>query len=313
MRAIGINEFGGPEVLEVVEIPSPEPGEGQVRIRVHSACVNPADVMFRKGLLAARLEAFSAPYIAGMDAAGVIDAVGPGVDGRLAVGDRVACVPLPTVTGGSYADQILVPAASAVKIPDALDFAPASTLLMNALTARIAIDALGLAAGDTVAVTGAAGALGGYVVQLAVADGLTVIADASPKDEELVRSLGASVVVARGDGFVDAVRAAYPDGVNGLVDGANLTDSVVGAIADNGGFTTVKAWAGPVDRGIELHSVLVARSAEDTAAMEQLVAQAESGALTLRVADVVPAAQAPEAHRRMEAGGLRGRIVLDFS
>ena len=248
-----------------------------------------------------------------MDAAGIIDAVGPGVDGRLAVGDRVACVPLPTVTGGSYADQILVPAASTVKIPDSLDFAPASTLLMNALTARIAVDALGLKPGDTIAVTGAAGALGGYVVQLAIADGLTVIADAAPQDEELVLSLGATTVVPRGDGFVDAVRAMYPHGVSGLVDGANLAAAAVGAIADNGGFTTVKAWAGPVERGIELHSVLVARSAEDTEAMTRLVAQAESGALTLRVAQVVPASQAPEAHRRMEAGGLRGRIVLDFS
>jgi NADPH:quinone reductase-like Zn-dependent oxidoreductase len=122
--------------------------------------------------------------------------------------------------GGAYAEEIVVPAASVVRAPRGVDLAAASTLLMNALTARVALDALALTDGQTVAVTGAAGALGGYLIQLARADGLRVVADAAPADEGLVRSLGADMVVARGDGIAAAIRAVVPSGVDGLFDGA---------------------------------------------------------------------------------------------
>ena len=314
MRVVGVAEFGGPDALQVFQVPSPEPTPGQVRIRVHAAAVSPTDTLFRAGAQADRIRKPEPPFIPGMDAAGVIDAIGPESDGRLAVGDRVVALVLPTSSnGGAYAEQIVVPAASVVKAPENADFAEASTLLMNALTARITLDLLGLHEGQSLAVTGAAGAYGAYVVELALAEGLRVIADASAKDEQLVRSLGVYEVVPRGDAVAVAIRELVPDGVDALADGSLQGALVIPAIVDGGGYAVVRGWDGDLDRGIRVHRVLVSTQSKDTAAMERLVQQAEAGLLTLRVADVLPAEQAAVAHRRLEAGGVRGRLVLDFS
>ncbi|NEC51453.1 NADP-dependent oxidoreductase, partial [Actinospica acidiphila] len=199
MKAIGLTTYGGPDVLRELELPTPEAGPGEVRIRVHAAAVNPTDVMMRTGGHAARLRDVPPPYVPGMDAAGVIDQIGPGVDGRLSVGQRVVALVMPVrPQGGAYAEQIVVPAESVVPAPAGTDHAEASTLLMNAATARLALDTLALPKGATVAVTGAAGAVGGYTIQLAEADGLTVVADAAPHDRDLVRGFGAGHVVDRG-------------------------------------------------------------------------------------------------------------------
>ena len=208
MRAVGLAEFGGPEVLEVFDLPEPVPGPGEVRIRVHAAAVNPTDTGFRSGATSARLEGRPKPYVPGMDAAGVIDVIGSEVDTTLHVGDRVMAVVLPYgPNGGAYADFVVVPVASVVRAPAGLDLAAASTVLMNALTARLALDDLAIPEGGTVMVTGAAGAFGGYAVQLAKSDGLFVLADASLADEALVAGLGADEVVRRGDDV-----AARPSG-----------------------------------------------------------------------------------------------------
>lgn len=314
MRVVGVDEFGGPEALKVFDVPSPEPGPGQVRIRVHAATVNPTDTLFRAGAQAGNLRKTEPPFIPGMDAAGVIDAIGPQNDGRLSVGDRVVALVLPGGSrGGAYAEQVVVPAFSVVRAPKDVDFPAASTLLMNALTARLTLDALGLHEGQSLAVTGAAGAYGAYVVELALAEGLRVIADASPKDEELVRSLGVYEIVPRGDSVAVAIRELVPEGVDALADGSLQGVVVIPAIADGGGYAVVRGWEGELDRGITVHRILVSTAAKETAALERLVQQVEAGQLSLRVADVLPAAQAPEAHRRLEAGGVRGRLVLDFS
>lgn len=314
MRVVGVEEFGGPEALKVFEVPSPEPGPGEVRIRVHAATVNPTDTLFRAGAQAGNLRKPEPPFIPGMDAAGVIDALGPDNDDRLAVGDRVVAIVLPGGSrGGAYAEQIVVPAASVVKAPKDADFAAASTLLMNALTARITLDLLELHEGQSLAVTGAAGAYGAYVVELALAEGLRVIADASPQDEELVRSLGVYEVVTRGDAVAVAIRELIPSGVDALADGALQGKLVIPAIADGGGYAVVRGWNEEIERGISVHRVMVRTESKNTAAMERLVQQADAGILSLRVADVLPAAEAAKAHRRLEAGGVRGRLVLDFS
>jgi NADPH2:quinone reductase len=310
MRAIGVTEFGGPEKLRVVEVPEPHPGPGEVRIRVHAATVNPTDTVLRAGYRA--LSDRQPPYVPGMDAAGVISEVGEGT--RWQVGDEVMAIVVPTgPRGGAYADQIVVPAESVVRIPQGADFAAASTLPMNGLTARLALDQLGLSAGQTIAVTGAAGAFGGYVIQLAKADGLRVIADASASDEELVRKLGADDIVRRGDDVADRIRALVPDGVDGVADGAVHNERVAPAIRDRGGLAVVRYWKGEPGRGITLHRVMVVSAAKDTAALNRLREQAEQGLITLRVARVFPAAEAADAHRALEAGGVRGRLVLDFS
>jgi NADPH:quinone reductase-like Zn-dependent oxidoreductase len=316
MKVIGLMEFGGPDVLEVIDLTEPHPGSGEVRMRVHAAAVNPSDLMVRATGYAGQLASQPKPHIPGWDAAGVIDEIGPGADGRLAIGDKVLAVASArSVHKGAYQQALIVPAASVVRAPRNLDFPAASTLLMNALTARLGLDAMALTRGQTLGVTGSAGALGGYVIQLAKADGLRVIADVSdtPADRDLVKRLGADDLVTRGAGFTDRVRALVPNGVDGLFDAALLNDTAVPAIADGGVLVTVRGWNGPVDRGIRVFPVLVSGSITDTAKLERLRDQAEAGVLTARVAKVFPASEAAEAHRLLEKRGVRGRVVLDFT
>lgn len=285
MKAIGIMEFGGLEVLKVVDLPEPEPAAGEVRIRVHAVAVNPTDITFRSGGRAAQLAGRPGPYVPGMDVAGVIDKLGEGTDGRLAVGDPVIAYVIPFGPhGGTYAEKIVVTASSVVPAPRGASFPEASTLLLNATTARLAVDALGLAAGAMLAVVGGAGAVGGYAIQLAKADGLKVLADASPSDEELVRSLGADVLVERGSEIAPQIRGQLPDRVPGLIDGAALDALALPAIADGGGLATLKGWAGPSERGIVIHPISSFNSATNTILFDRLRSQADDGVLTLRVA-----------------------------
>lgn len=314
MRAIGLYEFGEPDVLQVLDLPIPEPGPGEVRIRVHAAAVSPTDAALRAGAYADRIGDQAPPFIPGMDAAGIVDALGEGADGRLSPGDRVVAFMRPlSPWGGAYADYVVVPQACVVRAPRDVDHAEASTFLMNALTARVSLDALALAPGQPVVVTGAPGLLGGYLIQLAKADGLVVIADAAPADVDLVRSFGADHVVPRGEAFAAAVRELVPAGAPGLVDAGILNGDALPAIADSGHMVVLQGWDGPTERGIELHLIFVAGWAEDTPRMERLVEQVEQGVLSLRLIDVRPAEDAARVHERMHAGGIRGRIVLDFS
>jgi NADPH:quinone reductase-like Zn-dependent oxidoreductase len=314
MKAIGLTEFGGPEVLQIIELPEPQPGPGEVRIRVHAVAVNPTDITFRAGGRAAQLADRPPPYVPGMDVAGVVDKLGEGTGGRLAVGDSVIAYVIPMGPhGGTYAEQIVVGQASVVLAPRGAAFPEASTLLLNAATAQLSLDALALPQGATVAVAGGAGAVGGYAIQLAKADGLTVLTDAAPADEALVRGLGADIVVDRGYDIDVAIRGELPSGAPGLIDGAALDAQVLPAVADGGGLVTLKGWTGPSERGIVIHPISSFGSATDTALFDRLRSQAEEGILTLRVADVLPAKEAAEAHRRLAAGGVRGRLVLDFS
>jgi NADPH:quinone reductase len=313
VRVVGLTQFGGPEVLRVFEVAEPTPGAGEVRIRVHAAAVNPTDTGLRSGLTRARFEGRPGPYVPGMDAAGVVDAIGPDTQTPLRIGDRVVALVLPYgPTGGAYADQIVVPAASVVHAPMRADLFHASTLLMNALTARLALDDLAIPSGGTVAVTGAAGVMGGFSVQLAKAAGLVVVADASEADEALVVGLGADEVVRRGDDVASLIRAAVPTGVDGVIDGALLHERVLPALRDGGGLAVVRGWDGPSERDITIHPIWVRRAATDTARLTALRDQADAGTITMRVARVLPASQAAEAHRLLAAGGVRGRLVLDF-
>jgi NADPH:quinone reductase len=316
MKVVGLTQFGGPEVLEIIDLPEPHPGPGEVRVRVHTAAVNPSDLAVRASGYSGRMASLPKPWIPGWDAAGVIDEIGPGTDGRFSVGDKVVALAFASSpTKGAYQQELIVPAASVVRAPRNLDFPAASALLMNALTARLGIDGMALKPGQTLAVTGSAGALGAYVIQLAKADGLRVIADVAdrPADRELVKRLGADELITRGSGFTERMRTLAPNGVDGLFDTALLNGSAVPAIADGGVLVTVRAWNEPVERGIRVFPVLVATALTDTAKLERLRDQAEAGVLTPRVAQVLPASQAAEAHRILEKGGVRGRLVLDFT
>jgi NADPH:quinone reductase-like Zn-dependent oxidoreductase len=311
MRAAGVTEFGGPEALQLVDVPDEPLGPGQVRIRVAAATVNPTDTHARAGAYAGRDPVKQPPWVPGMDVAGTVVEVAEGV-AHVAPGEPVMGIVVPSGAHGGYREDIVLPGDSVVRAPAGTDPVAASTLPMNALTARLALDQLGLQRGQVLAVTGAAGAFGGYVVQLAKADGLTVVADASEADEELVRGLGADVVVRRGDDVAQRIREVYPEGVDALADGAVQDALVLPAIRDGGGLATVRGYRGDGQRGIEVRPTLVRRVAEDRAALDRLREQAEDGVLTLRVARAFPVEDAAEAHRVLEAGGVRGRLVLTF-
>jgi NADPH:quinone reductase len=312
VRAIGITRFGDPGVLHLVELPDPETGPGELRIRVHAAAVNPTDTGLRSGGRAALLKDIPPPYVPGMDAAGILDQIGAGVSTDLQVGDRVMAIVVPHGSRGAYSDFVVVPAESVTRVPAGATDAEAATLPMNGLTTRQALDLLGLAPGQVLAVTGAAGAVGGYAVQLGRADGLRVIADASAQDVQLVKDLGADIVVRRGADFAGRVREVLPEGADGLIDAALLNELAIPAVRDGGRIATVRGFRGEPERGITFHPVSVRTYALEREKLDRLRQQAEAGEVTLRVATALPPERAAEAHRLLEAGGTRGRLILEF-
>jgi NADPH:quinone reductase-like Zn-dependent oxidoreductase len=312
MRVVGAKEYGGPEVLQVTEVPERHAGPGEVRIRVTAAAISPTDTYVGNGSRSEMQQKDDPPYVPGMDAAGVLDEIGDGVTTDLAVGDHVMAIVLPKGAHGAYSELLVVPAESVARVPAGASDVEASTLPMNGLTARLTLDLLGLRPGQTIAVTGAAGCYGGYVVELAKADGLRVIADAAEADEALVRELGADVVVRRGDDVAARIREVEPDGVDAVADGAVQNELLLPAVKDGGGFATVRGWNGPSERDITIHPVWVRAYLKEQAKLDRLRQQVEDGAVTLRVARTFPAAQTPDAHRLFAAGGTRGRLVIEF-
>src|SRR5262245_184804 len=312
MRAVGVIVHGGPEALEVVDLPEVHAGPGQVRVRIHAAAVNPTDTPARNVSRSEQHKAVPAPYVPDIDATKIVDEVGDEVSTRVQVGDAVMAMVVPKGSHGAYREQIVLDARAVVPAPAGTTHVEACTLPMNGLTTRQSLDLLGLSAGQTLAVTGAAGAYGGYVVQLAKAEGLTVIADASEADHALVASLGADIVVRRGDDVATRILAHFPNGVDGLADGAVLNERVIPAVRDAGGFTSVRGFIGEPQRGIKFTATSVRTYNGEFKKLDRLRQLVESGAITLRVADTYPPERAADAHRRLEAGGTRGRLVIEF-
>jgi NADPH:quinone reductase len=311
MRAVGITSFGGPDELHLVDLPIPEPGDGELRIKVAAATVNPSDAASRAGAFGPPPHGDGPPYVAGWELAGIVDAAGPGAGWQ--PGERVLAIVFPYATGrGAQAEYVVVPGDSVARVPDGVSLAEAATLPMNGLTARLALDKLGLQPGQTIAVTGAAGAVGGYVMQLAVTAGLRVIGDASAADTQLVKSLGADIVVGRGLDVAAAIRRAVPDGVDAVVDAALIGPPVLAAIRDGGQLIAVRPFPGDSERGITVTPVFVLDYVHEAAKLAELATLVADGKITLRVAREIPAADAPQAHRQLEAGGTRGRLVLTF-
>ena len=310
MRAVIITKPGGLEVLDVGDRAVRAAGPREVRISVKAAAVNPTDIGLRQRGAGDDLQP---PWVPGMDAAGTVESVGEGVK-RLGVGEQVMAALSPSrPEGGAQAELIVVPAASVVPIPDGATLPQAATLPMNGLTARLGLELLGLRAGQSLAVSGGAGLLASYVIALAKARGLRVIADAKPDDEELVRGFGADVVVPRGEGFTAAVRETAADGVDALFDTALLGHSACAAVRDGGAMAVVRGWDGSTaDRGIVIRQVWVRSALERTDWLQELRELASEERLALRVAAEYPPEQAAEAQRLMAAGGLRGRAVVVF-
>jgi NADPH:quinone reductase-like Zn-dependent oxidoreductase len=205
-----------------------------------------------------------------------------------------------------------VPAASVARVPEGTSLEAAATLPMNGLTVRLALDRLALKPGQTLGVTGAAGAVGGYAVELGVAEGLRVIAVARPQDEALVKRFGAERFVPSGEAAMRGLRDAASGGVDGLIDAAVLDAAVLPAIRDGGKLATVRGFAGPSERGITIEPVRVGSYVLNHEALERLGQLVAERRLTLRVAETFPPERAAEAQRKMSAGGTRGRLLIVF-
>ena len=312
MRGVGVLKFGAPDVLQVIDLPEVHAGPGEIRVRVHAASVNPTDLSIRNGARAETLRAIAPPYVPGMDAAGVIDEIGPGTETDLAIGTPVMAMVVPVGNHGAYRESIVLSIDSVTRSPEGFSHSEVATLPMNGLTARQSLDQLALRSGQTIAVTGAAGAYGGYVIQIAKHEGLRVIADASSDDKPLVSALGADIIVPRGDDFSQQVRKFIPDGVDGLADGAVLAQLAVGAVRDGGAFASVRGWEGTGERDITFHRTSVRSYDHRNDLLDQLREFAEARVVGLRVAATYEPEQASEAHRRLEARGTRGRCVIVF-
>ncbi len=308
MESIIVRRFGGPEVLEVIDTPLPEPGEGQVRVRVAASSVNPIDLSVRAGrLTGAGLLAPAAEVGLGWDVAGHVDAVGPGVS-RFAAGDRVVGLRDLLAAPGAHAEHVVLDASAVAPAPRSVSLTEAATLPLNALTADGALTLAGLRSGETLLVTGAAGGVGGFVLELAAVRGIRTVAVARPGDEKPLRERGAAEVITSADGLGASVRSLVPGGVDAVIDAAVLGINAHDALRGGGTFVALVApFAPPPIRGTR---VVVQEVQADGARLTELAALVDFGVLTLHVAEQVPLADAARAHELLEAGGLRGRIVL---
>jgi NADPH2:quinone reductase len=309
MKAVIVRRFGGLDALEVADVPVPEPGAGQVRIRVQAAAVNPVDVATRAGwLVDGGLMVANGPVGIGWDVAGVIDAVGAGVDGFAAGDSVIALRDLLTAPVGAQAELLVLDASAVAPAPRSVSPAEASTLPLNALTALQALDLLALDPGQWLLVTGAAGGLGGVTLELAALRGLRTVALAGVRDEQLVRTLGATEFVGRDEPLAAAVRQLVPGGVDGALDAARIGVAALDAVRDGGSFVAVTAGSAPPPlRGTRVHNVWIRA---DGPRLGELSALVDGGRLTTRVADSFALDDVAAAHERLEAGGVRGRLVV---
>lgn len=300
MKAVAFRAFGGPEVLELMEVPTPEPGPGEVRVRVKAAGTQPVDCAVRTGWVPPGFTV-TLPHIPGGDFAGVVDALGEGVTG-FSAGDEV----LGFRTQLTYAEYLVVPADQIVPKPAALSWEVAGCLSASGQTAHTAIETLGVGEGETVLINGGAGGVGTIAVQLAVARGAKVIATGREENHAYLRELGA-VPVAYGAGLIDRVRAAAPEGVDAALDTASVEGLRVAAelVKDKDRVGTI--FAHEVYEELGVRWIRSMRSARRLAELAALVADGE---LTVHIRKTLPLARAADAHRELETGHGRGKIVL---
>lgn len=293
--------FGGPENETFLELPIPDPGPGQILVRVRAAGVNPVDWKRRTGYLPAGATAPALPAVFGSEAAGVVELVGPDVT-VFAAGDEA----FGATVAGSYAEYALLDVDVAAVRPVTVSAADAATLPVAAATAHDALVQLALPPGATVLITGVGGGVGTAAAQIARHHGLTVIGSAAAAKKDFVESLGA-VPVEYGEGLVDRIRAAAPGGVDGVLDlvgGAEL-EAVAELLGDRGKLVTAADRATVARLGGE-----PVRRARNRAVLETVAAWVADGTLRPHVTDVFPLARAGEALRLVEGGHARGKVVI---
>jgi len=302
VQAIQFSRYGGPEVLELVEVPDPLPGPGQVRVRVRAAGVNPVETKQRRGMMGER----ELPAGLGVELAGTVDRVGDGVDG-LTVGAEV----LGFGTTPTYAQLALAVPGGLVAKPASLDWPTAAALGVGARTAYRVLELLRVGDGDVLLIHAAAGGVGLFAVQFARVRGATVIGTAGPSNQDFLRSLGA-VPVVYGDGLRERVLAIAPDGVDAVLDASGRGELPL-SIELAGGTDRVITIAAPdaAQYGVTFSGGASGAAAVDTSPAVPLALELiAEGRLQVPIWKTYPLAEAASAHAESEGGHLRGKIVL---
>ena len=306
MKAVRFHEYGGIEVLRYEDVDRPQPGPGEVLVQVAGTAFNPVDIGFRVGALH-QIYPMTFPQTIGLDLAGTVVEQGEGVE-MPAVGDTVIGF-MPMAGPGAAAEFVAAPAAVLVPAPGNVALADAAAIPVAALTAWQALFEHGeLTSGQRVLVNGAGGGVGGFVVQLAKQAGATVIATASARSAETVRSFGA-------DEVIDYITAKISDAVREPVD--LVVNLVHGSKDDSAALLDVTKPGGilvSVPPGVEYPErdvrVVFFGVRSDTAQLAQIVQQVEAGALHLDISDRRPLAETVVVHEQSESGSIRGRVVL---
>lgn len=302
-RAVRFSSYGGPEVLEIVDVPELHAGPGEVRIAVRAAAVNPFDWKVRRGYMAGGAAAPDGPQGLGSDVAGVVDEVGPDVT-VFAVGDEV----LGSATSPAYAEQALAKVVDLVPRPASLPWPVAGGLSGTGRTAYRTLKQLQVAEGETLLVHGAAGGVGFVAVQLAAAWGVNVVGTASERNHERLRSVGVAPVT-YGDGLEERVRAAAPQGIDAVLDatGHGVLELSVRLVGGPDRVITI-ADGSAAEYGVRFSSG--DGEVDMSGALTELVTMVAEGRLDVPVARTLPLEEVADAHRESESGHADGKIVL---
>ena len=303
-RAVRFDNYGGIEVLQVVEVDRPKPGPGKVLVRVKAAGINPGEASIRKGLFADRWPA-TFPSGLGSDLAGVVEEVGPGVS-NVAVGDEVIGF---TNDRSSQAEFVLVKSGHLVPRPRNVSWEQAGALFVAGTTAYAAVRSVALSAGDTVVVSGAAGGVGSIAVQLARNAGANVIGLASDANHKWLADHGV-IPVTYGDGVADRIRAASGGEVDALIDtfGGGYVELALKLGVATNRIDTIIDFAAAAKYGVKTEGSFEAATADVLAQLAGLLA---AGRLEVPIAKVYPLAQVRDAYRELEQRHTRGKIVLE--
>lgn len=307
MRAIAYSTYGGPDVLQLTDLPTPKVGPDSVLVRVRATSVNPVDWKVREGYLDGLMDAVF-PVVPGWDVAGVVEQVGADAH-EFQVGEEVfGYVRKDVLGGGTAAELVAAPVRTLAHKPRTASFEEAAAVPLAGLTAYQALRRLGVREGEKVLVHAAAGGVGGFAVQIARALGARVIGTASEGNHEHLRSLGAEPV-AYGDGLVERVRSLAPDGVDVVLDlvggGAVATAPEVGTER-----VRVGSVADPEVTAVGGAYMWVRPDSADLAALAALV---DEGAVRPEIAQVFPLEETAAAHELSASGHVRGKVVVRVS
>jgi NADPH:quinone reductase-like Zn-dependent oxidoreductase len=303
-RAVRFDKYGGIEVLQVVEVDRPSPGPGKVLVRVKAAGINPGEASIRKGMFADRWPA-TFPSGLGSDLAGIVEEIGPRV-ANVAVGDEVIGF---ATDRSSQAEFVLVESGHLVPRPPNVSWEQAGALFVAGTTAYAAVRSVGLSAGDTVVVSGAAGGVGSIAVQLARNAGARVIGLAGDGNRKWLTDHGV-IPVTYGDGVEDRIRAASGGKVEAFIDtfgGGYVELALKLGVAPNR-IDTIIDFAAAAKYGVKTEGNFEAATAEVLGELAGLVA---AGRLEIPIARVYPLSEVRDAYRELEQRHTRGKIVLE--